>query len=486
MSKRYFVYRTLDELRSEAARLGVDLPVLEDRDEIRQWLGRPVKIGSRGQNWHVGNSLAIHPMEGCDGNPDGSPGELTFRRYRRFGESGAKLIWFEACAVVAEGRANPRQLWIHPGSAAGLKRLLEECRQGHRKRYGSLDGLVTVLQLTHSGRYAAPKPLVAYHHPILDRWPGVGPAGAPPRRTPPEVASDEYLEALEDKFAEAACRAREIGFDGVDLKMTHGYLLSELLGARSRPGAYGGDLAGRARFALRTLEKIRRRAGEDFLLAARLGVYDGVPYCLENGKAEGAPREFLRPYEFGFGTRADDPTQMDLSEPVRFAGWLREAGLALLNASMGIPYANPHVSRPYEKPNEGVYETPEHPLEGVARHFKAQAEIQKAFPELAVVGTGYSWLQHFLIHAAAANLKLGRVKFVGLGRAALAYPWLAREALEKGELDPLQTCKTLSFCTYLMRSKNHPLGQFPTGCPPFDKDPYGPIVKEARRAARPS
>ncbi len=484
MAKRYFVYRTLEELRAEAERLGVDLPLLDDREEVRRWLGRRVEIRSRGRSWRVGNSIAIHPMEGCDGNPDGTPGELTFRRYRRFGESGAKLIWFEACAVVEEGRANPRQLWMHGGSAGALKRLLEACRQAHRERFGTIDGLVTVLQLTHSGRYAAPKPLAAYHHPILDRWPGVGPAGAGPRRTPPEVASDEYLEALEGKFAEAAARAREIGFDGVDLKMTHGYLLSELLGARARPGPYGGGLEGRARLALRTLEKIRQRVGEDFLLAARLGVYDGVPYCLKNGKGEGAPREVPRPYEFGFGMRAEDPTQMDLTEPVRLAGWLSEAGVGLLNASMGIPYANPHVTRPYEKPNEGVYETPEHPLVGVARHFRAQAEIQKACPQLAVVGTGYSWLQHFLIHAAAANLKLGRIKLAGLGRAALAYPWLAREALEKGEINPLQTCKTLSFCTYLMRSKHHPLGQFPTGCPPFDKDPYGRIVKEARHAAR--
>ncbi len=425
-------------------------------------------------------------MEGCDGNLDGSPGDLTFRRYRRFGESGAKLIWFEACAVAEEGRANPRRLWIHRASVSALKRLLAVCRQAHRERYGSLDGLVTVLQLTHSGRYASPKPLVAYPHPVLDRWPTVGPVSAPPRATPPQVTGDEHLEALEDKFAEASAWAREIGFDGVDLKMTHGYLLSELLSARARPGSYGGDLSGRATFAVRTLQKIRQRAGKDFLLADRLGVYDGVPYCTSDGKAEGVPRDFPRPYQFGSGVRAENPLHMDLSEPLRFIGHLRDAGLGLLNVSMGIPYANPHLSRPYEKPNEGVYETPEHPLLGVARHFKAQAVIQEAYPDLAVVGAGYSWLQHFLIHAAAANLMLmlRRIKFVGLGRAALAYPWLAREALEKGEINPLQTCKTLSFCTYLMRSKNHPLGQFPAGCPPFDKDPYGQIVKEARHAAR--
>jgi hypothetical protein len=66
----------------------------------------------------------------------------------------------------------------------------------------------------------------------------------------------------------------------------------------------------------------------------------------------------------------------------------------------------------------------------------------------------------------------------------LAYPDFARDALEKGELNPLRTCKTLSFCTYLMRQKKHPLGQFPAGCPPFDKEGYGEIMKQARAAAR--
>jgi hypothetical protein len=65
-----------------------------------------------------------------------------------------------------------------------------------------------------------------------------------------------------------------------------------------------------------------------------------------------------------------------------------------------------------------------------------------------------------------------------------AEPDFARDAIEKGELDDRRTCKTVSFCTYLMRSKNHPLGQFPAGCVPYDKDPYGLIMKEAQRWRR--
>lgn len=486
MPKHYFTYKTLDDLRADARRLGVELPLVEDLDEVRQWLGRPVEIkaagGAAGRGWRLGNSLAVHPMEGCDGELDGQPGELTFRRYRRFGAGGAKLIWFEACAVVPEGRANPRQLSIHEGSAATLARLLEECRRSHTEQFGSSDGLVTLLQLTHSGRYSFAGPRVAYHHPVLDRFPSL--ATVVPRAAPWEAASDDYLAALEDRFVEAAALAREVGFDGVDLKMTHGYLLSELLSARSRPGSYGGSLENRARLALNVFAKIRARLGSNFLLAARLGVYDGVPYACGPHDSVGVPRPHSTPYEWGFGVNTANPFEVDLSEPIAFIGRLKQAGLNLLNVSMGNPYSNPHLGRPFEKPNEGAYETPEHPLLGVARHFAATAEIQEAYPDLVTVGTGYSWLQHFMTNAAAANLKLGRVTVVGLGRAALAYPELARVALAQGKLDPLRTCKTLSFCTYLMRQKNHPLGQFPTGCPPFDKEGYGEVVKQARAMAR--
>lgn len=485
MPKHYFTYKALQDLRRDAERLGIDLPLVEDREEVRRVLARPVEIvGEKGRIWRIGNSLAIHPMEGCDGEPDGRPGELTFRRYRRFGAGGAKLIWFEACAVVPEGRANSRQLWIHPGSAAALAELLETCRRAHEQEFGSRDGLMTLLQLTHSGRYSYANPLVAYHHPVLDGFPYANPASAPPRITDWEIASDEYLAALEERFVEAAALAREIGFDGVDVKMTHGYLLAELLSARSRSGPYGGPMENRARFALNVLRRIRARVGNDFLLGCRLGVYDGVPYAVATEDSVGIPRAAPKPYPWGFGVNPEDPSEFDLTEPLRLIGWLKQAGVRILNVSMGNPYVNPHIGRPYEKPNEGLYEAPEHPLRGVARHFAGTAQIQAAYPDLVVVGTGYSWLQHFLLHAAAGNLKRGRVTVVGVGRGALAYPDFARDALAKGELNPLRTCKTLSFCTYLMRQKRHPLGQFPTGCPPFDKDGYGEIVKQARAAAR--
>ena len=156
-------------------------------------------------------------------------------------------------------------------------------------------------------------------------------------------------------------------------------------------------------------------------------------------------------------------------------------GVALVNVSMGNPYATPHVVRPYEQPPPDGYQTPEHPLVGVERHVRLAEQVQRAFPHLPIVGSGYSWLQEYLFHAAAANVGAGRITFAGVGRAALPMPDFARQLQENGTLDRKRICRTFSYCTALMRAKHNELGQFPTGCPPFDKEVYGPIWEAAKR-----
>ncbi len=476
MLKRYFKYQSLEELETEIRKLNLQVQLEPDVNKVQSYLARPVKIGPH----TIGNSIAIHPMEGCDGTPIGQPDELVFRRYERFGRGGAKLLWFEATAVVPEGRANPRQLMINEVNAKSIESLLNRTRAAHKDIYGTSDDLVEILQLTHSGRYSSPLPLICQRSSILDsvtflnRKKGV----LLPDDYP--LLSDGYLEQLEDRFVEAAKLAREIGFKGVDIKQTHGYLGNELLGARTRPGRYGGELENRTRFVRNVLQKIRSTVGGNFLLASRLGVFDGVPYAPDATTEVGKPKPFPLPYVFGFGTNETNPLQLDLREPKKVIEMMKGLGVRLINISMGNPYVNPHIGRPFEKPDEGNYFPPEHPLAGVDRHFRVCGELQEVFPDLVMVGTGYSWLQHFQIHAGAANIRDGRVTLMGIGRGALAYPDFPRDALSKGKLDPSHTCKTLTFCTYLMRQKNHALGQFPTGCPPFDKEVYGPIIKEAR------
>lgn len=470
---RHFTYGSLEELEAAALELGArHVRFIHDRARVQELLQRKVRVGSAA----AGNSMAIHPMEGCDGTLDGKPDELTWRRYERFARGGAKLIWFEATAVREDGRANTRQLLLNRNNLGEYARLLEMMRRAHREEWGTADDLLIPVQLTHSGRYSHPVRVIAYHNPLIDQKTG----------TPPDypVISDDELERLEDVYADAAGLALEAGFTAVDIKATHGYLLSELLGAKTREGRYGGPLENRTRFFRNVFGKIRARYGRRLMLCMRLGCFDGVPYATDPETGLGRPLPYPVPYPWGWGVDPMNPLEPDLAEVKQAIRWFIEWGLELLNVSMGSPYYNPHIGRPFEKPDEGNYEEPEHPLLGVDRHFRVAGELQQTFPELPMVGTGYSWLQKYFIHAGAANIEDGRIRFVGIGRGALTYPDFARDVMEKGELDESRVCKTLTYCTYLMRQKHNELGQFPTGCPPFDKTVYGPIMKQARESKR--
>ncbi|MGP0066261.1 MAG: hypothetical protein ACLQGP_21990 [Isosphaeraceae bacterium] len=329
------------------------------------------------------------------------------------------------------------------------------------------------------GRYSFQRPLLAQHDPLLD--PRTVADKSTGRCVGPDdpLLSDDKLDRLQDRFAEAAALAYRIGFDFVDIKQCHRYLLNELLSARSRPGKYGGSLENRTRFIRDLVARIRSE-NPGRIIATRLNVLDGVPYQ-KSDDGLGVPCPFSTPVQSAWGTNPDDPSLPDLTEPLALIGRLRDLGVSLINVSIGNPYASPHLLRPFEYPPPDGYETPEHPLIGVDRHFRLTAAIQAAYPDLAVVGSGYSWLQAFAFEAGAANVASGRTTFVGIGRGALSQPDFGLRLAHGVPLDRKRLCRTFSYCTALMRSKHNELGQFPTGCPPFDKEVYGPIWDEAQR-----
>ncbi len=469
---RFFKYRTLPELADAVRGLELSLRFQTDLGP----LFRPVAIGPL----RAGNSLCIQPMEGCDGTRDGRPGDLTFRRFERFGAGGAKLLWGEATAVLPEARANARQLLLAADTAPDFARLLQACRRAHRDALGSDEDLVVGLQLTHSGRHSVPRPLLACHDPLLD------PRTVIDRRTGRTVddsypaLSDEELKRLPDAYVRAARLARDAGFQFVDVKQCHGYLLNEFLAARTRPGPFGGSLENRTRLARTIIARIRAEVPE-LVLASRINVYDGVPFLPDPDTGSGIPATPPGAWAGAWGTAPGNPQEPDLAEPLAWIGEMVRLGVALINVTAGNPYTSPHLLRPFEHPPPDGYAAPEHPLIGVDRHFRLTERIQRAFPGLPVVGSGYSYRQEFLFQAGAANLASGRATIVGVGRASLSQPDFARRLQEDGRLDRRRTCRTFSYCTALMRSKHNALGQFPTGCPPFDPDVYGPIWKEARQ-----
>ncbi|HET6282342.1 MAG TPA: NADH:flavin oxidoreductase [Polyangia bacterium] len=448
--------KTLAAFRAHVQGLGVTLPV----DDVVETgpaapLGQPYRLRAGAT---IGNRLCIHPMEGWDGTTDGHPSDLTRRRWRRFGESGAKLIWGgEAVAVRPDGRANPNQLMIDRQTLPSLRSLREDLVTAHRDRHGSTDDLLVGLQLTHSGRYARPQrdrpePLLIHRHPILDARLAPGVAAA--------VVDDDGLRALAALFIDAAVMAADAGFAFVDVKHCHGYLAHELLGAHTRPGAFGGTLVNRTRFLCLVVEGIRRRV-PGLGIAVRVSAFDTVPFRRgEDGR--GVPEGSPLPYRWGFGVNADAPTEPDLAEPIAFLKLLDSLGIELCNITAGSPYYNPHLQRPALYPPSDGYRPPNDPLRFVAQHLAVTAALKQAVPSLFVVGTGYSYLQEFLPNVAQHAVRSGAVDAVGIGRLALSYSDFPADVLAGRTLDRHRLCRTFSDCT------TGPRNGLVSGCYPLD------------------
>lgn len=458
-------------LRARLLELGLDLPV--DEQILTADAGSPLAWPITIAGCAVGNRFCVHPMEGWDANPDGSPSELTLRRWHNFGLSGAKLIWGgEAAAVEPGGRANPHQTLATADNRAGLAALLETLTTAHRERYGTTDDLLVGLQLTHSGRFCRPnsarlEPRIAYHHPLLDPRFGIDLADDS------IVWTNDELQKLIDKFVVAARTARDAGFRFVDVKACHGYLLHEFLGAHTRPGRYGGDFAGRTRLVCEIIGRIRAEL-PDLIVVVRLSAFDTVPFE-RDASGTGRPTSFAAalPYQYGFGLDPADPLRSDLTETIALIKQLAALGVAAVNISCGSPYYNPHIQRPAVFPPSDGYNPPEDPLAGVARQIHAARECKLAVPEMPIVGTGYSYLQDYLPHVAQAVIRAGWVDLVGLGRMVLSYPELPADVLATGQMARKLICRTFSDCT------TAPRNGMVSGCYPLDS-----YYKELPEAAR--
>jgi len=462
-------FKSVDAFRARLSELSLDLPtddgVLTASDDSP--MASSLLIG----DVEVGNRWCIHPMEGWDANCDGSPSELTLRRWRHFGISGAKLIWGgEAAAVVSEGRANPNQTLATPENREGLRVLLDELTSAHAEAFGSTDDLLAGLQLTHSGRFCRPnsktlEPRIAYHHPLLDEKFGIDP------QNEAVVLTDKEARELVDAYVRAAQTAQEVGFRFVDIKSCHGYLMHEFLSARPRGGEFGGSFEARTRLLTMIIEQVRE-ACPDLMIGVRLSVFDTLPYrtSLEIGQPMDASR--LLPYQLGFGMSEDDPLEYDLAEPFQLLEKLRDLGIVAVNLSCGSPYYNPHLMRPAIFPPSDGYLPPEDPLVGVARQIHVARKCREAFPDLPMVGSGYSYLQDYLPHVAQAVVRAGWVDSVGLGRMVLSYPELPADTLRDGTMTRRKVCRTFSDCT------TAPRNGIVSGCFPLD-----PFYKEREEAA---
>jgi 2,4-dienoyl-CoA reductase-like NADH-dependent reductase (Old Yellow Enzyme family) len=262
--------------------------------------------------------------------------------------------------------------------------------------------------------------MIAYRHPIYEERRPVADEN---------IVTDEYLDTLSERYAESARLAAEAGFDGVDVKSCHGYLFQELLSAFTRDGQYGGSFENRTKLYLDCVRAVKKAIPETMLLTTRLSVSDMVP----------------KPY--GFGTTEDN--ELDLTEPDMLIERLVNEGIQILNVTVGNPYYNPHVNRPYRK---GGYVAPETAKEGLLRFEIIEKHIKERFPALSVVGSGLSYYRNDLFEQSEKQLSEGVCDMVGYGRMWLAYPMFYRDYL-KGAFEPKKCCLACSKCTELMRAK---------------------------------
>jgi 2,4-dienoyl-CoA reductase-like NADH-dependent reductase (Old Yellow Enzyme family) len=477
--RRIASLKTPADFQKTLERLGIaaDLPF---DASIEHGPDAPLARSYEWRGGRVGNRFAILPMEGWDGTEDGLPSDFTRRRWEHFGASGAKMIWGgEAVAVRHDGRANPNQLLIHEANLGALEDLRLLLVETHRGHFGRIDDLYVGLQLTHSGRFARPndkrrlEPQILYHHPCLDRKFGLS-ADAP-------LLTDDEIARLIGDFVRAAKQAQAAGYQFVDIKHCHGYLGHEFLSAVDRPGRYGGSFENRTRFLREIVAGVQSEA-PGLELVVRVSVFDFLPYEMGPDRV-GVPMSLPNsgaPYPYAFGGDPATGLGIDLTEPARFLELLAALGIHWVCPTAGSPYYNPHIQRPATFPPSDGYLPPEDPLVGVARQIAATAELKRRFPNLAIVGSAYSYLQDWLPNVAQRVVRDGRADFVGLGRMVLSYPELPADVLAGRPLARKKVCRTFSDCTTAPRN-GIVSGCFPLD--PFYKDrPEAEQLAEVKRA----
>jgi len=479
--------KTVEDFRRHVASLNIELPC---EDQIVSGPASPLAqacSGSAINGTTIKNRWAIQPMEGWDATTTGAPTDEVRRRWQRFGESGASVIYGgEAMAVRPDGRANPNQLIINEENKSAIAELREGLLRAHKERFGS-DDVIIGFQLTHSGRFCRPhdkkrlEPRIAYRHPILDCKFSIDSDDA--------VLSDADVERLIEAYVRAAQIATDVGADFVDIKHCHGYLLHEFLGAHIRPGKFGGSFENRTRI-LRDIIAGIRAGGNRIDIGVRLSAFDFVPFRPDPARSQpgklgpGIPEESSHclPYQYGFGVNPQNPTDYDLTEPLKFMELCAQLGVKLLNLSAGSPYYNPHIQRPAAYPPSDGYQPAHDPLIDVARQINAVREFKKCAPAgLTIIGSAYSYLQEYLPHVAQFVVRHGWTDMVGLGRMTLSYPGILADAVSTGSLTTKSICRTFSDCT------TAPRNGLISGCYPLDKyysaKPESQKLKEIKKAA---
>ncbi len=394
--------------------------------------------------------MGIHPLEGFDGTEEGAPSEYVFRRYERYARGGAGLIWYESISICEEGRCNPLQMIIKKETVPELKRLVDRSNAAAVEEFGRRP--YNVLQLTHSGRRSVDKnwkstPLAITENPYMDDHTSMD-----GQKGELQIATDEQIELIIQQFIDGAVLAAEAGFDSVDVKVCHEYILRELLSAFTRPGKFGGSFENRTRALFDIIHGIRKKLGNSIDICVRLNAYDCIPY----------------PYGWGM-VKEEGVMKPDLEEPIKLCRMLVEEGVDLINLSTMMPRYSPYGTGLLAEHNDEDIR----PFTGVYNLLKATRDIKAAVPGGVFMCTGLTWLDRFGANVGAGGKKEGWWDIAGFGRQGFAYPDFARDILEKGKLDRNKVCITCDKCYDLIQ-----IGHTRTGCVARDHEVYLPMYRQ--------
>jgi 2,4-dienoyl-CoA reductase-like NADH-dependent reductase (Old Yellow Enzyme family) len=435
---RPFDYKSLGDLKRDIDLMGLDIPLSDNFDLLRE----PIEIYGK----TVKNRLAIQPMEGFDGKPDGTPSDLTMRRYRRYSMGGAGLIWMESISTTNNAKTCPRMSGIRESNVDVFRHIILEIKECAADG----DPPFVVGQLTHCGRGAnmdkAPwgginiTAYIACENPYL------------PRENV-RILTDDDIWGIIDDYVKCAALMKQAGFDCVDIRACHGYLLNEMLSAYTRPKSlFGGSFENRTRMMLIIIDRINAEVG--IPIATRLSVTDMVPY----------------PY--GWGMKEDGSMKEDFTEPLKLGRILLDKGVKLMNLSLGRNQVH-HIQSPSDHPNLFPHD---HQLTSVEYFQRMAAVFKKSFPEAVIITGNFAWLKQYFPYVAAGGIEKGKFDIAGVAKTALANPNFANEVLKEGRLDPKKICVTCGSCGALI---SHSAGEgAPTGFVTRDPEFYLPYFKQ--------
>ena len=222
----------------------------------------PIRIG----NIALSNRVVMPPMGTLLGNPDGTVSEAVIAYLKRRAEGGPGLIMTEIVGVHPNGLSINTQLSAFDDRfIPGLKRLVDVAHERDIK---------IAMQIHHAGRES---------FFMLAEGKAIGPSAIPSLiyGMPPLEMTEEDIGEIIAAFGSAARRAREAGFDAVEVHGAHGYLLTQFLSELSnqRNDSYGGSMKNRSRFITEILAEVRKEVGEDFPISLRLSVDE----CIKGG-----------------------------------------------------------------------------------------------------------------------------------------------------------------------------------------------------------